>query len=294
MTRAEKRALRYTDYFEHGSLLRLWRAGHPYGFEQTYDVMKRAFGYEAHYVNFGYWPEGTETHEAGREMALMMGRELALPAGGRLVEGGSGLGQAAVDISKAHELSSVLGMNPCVPQVCFANALARTEGLAGVIEHRVCDATEEIFLVEPGSVDGVVAMECIGVFPDPGRFIAGAFQALRPGGRIVFTVITTPRPAGQLQHAVQELFFGTRARAPRWWQDQLEAAGFEQIKQTDITDAVFPSMFATVKENLRGSPELRRQLGPMSMMAVRLLIERSERGLAQGSLGYEMYSAIRP
>ena len=47
---------------------------------------------------------------------------LRLPEGGRLLEGGSGLGQTSVDLCEHYRLSHAVGMNPCTTQVGFANA----------------------------------------------------------------------------------------------------------------------------------------------------------------------------
>jgi SAM-dependent methyltransferase len=286
--------MNYGAYFQPGSLRGLWREGHPYIFEETYHLMQRAFGYRANYVNFGYWDAGVETEEAGRRMAILMGDALGLKAGERLIEGGSGLGQAAVDLCQTYELAEVVGMNPCEPQVRFANDLAHSSGCGEQVNHRICDATKEVFTLEPGSYDHGIAMECIGIFPDPGRFLEGVAQAIRPGGRMVFTVVTCPRSPGWLQQRVSRLFFGTQARPPAYWTDVLTRAGFVNIKRQDITAEVFPPMLSVVRKNLAEEPELLRIAGPFVGGAIRVLISQAERGVAAGTMAYEMFVAERP
>ena len=287
-------APQYNDFFSRGSLRGLWREGHPYAFAETYTLMRHAFGYESHYVNFGYWSEGLQTQEAGRQMTMLMGEALRLPRGGRLLEGGSGLGQTAVDLCETFQLSEVTGMNPCVPQVNFANALAAHRGLGERVRHRICNATEEIFTFEEGAYDGGIAVECIGIFPDPGRYLKGLRRALRPGGRVAFTVVSTPQPAGWLQHRLSRLFFGTEARPPAWWIERLTEAGFVDIQRQDITQEVFPPMIATVRQNLRQNPELINVAGPFVAKAIQLLIRHSERNVSAGTMGYDLYSASAP
>lgn len=284
----------YADHFRLGSLYRLWRTGHPYDFSQTYELMTRAFGYDAHYVNFGYWPEGAKTAEAGREMTWLMGQALGMPENGRLLEGGSGLGQTSVDLVERYRLSHAVGMNPCTTQVGFANALARHRGLGHLIHHRVCDATEEVHGLEAGSYDGAIAVECIGIFPEPRRFLEGVHRALRSGGRVCFTVVTTPRPAGWFQHNIGSLFFGTRARPPRWWTGALEDAGFQDVVETDITQDVFPPMIETVRKNLREEPGLLRRAGPVAGIAIKALIHNADRAVVDGTMAYEMFVAQKP
>lgn len=285
---------RYADHFSEGSLYRLWRKKHPYDFSQTYELMTRAFGYDAHYVNFGYWPEGVTTPEAGRKMTLLMGDALGMPEGGRLLEGGSGLGQTSVDLVEHYSLAHAVGMNPCTTQVGFANALAEHRGLGEVVNHRICDATEEVYTLDAGTYDGAIAVECIGIFPDPKRFLAGAHRALRSGGRVCFTVVTTPKPAGWFQHNIGSLFFGTRARTPQWWIDALEGAGFTKVERHDITQEVFPPMIETVRKNLKEKPELLRMAGPAAGLAIRALIRNADRAVGKGTMGYEMFVAEKP
>lgn len=285
---------RYTDHFRLGSLYRLWRTGHPYDFSQTYELMTRAFGYGAHYVNFGYWPQGVGTPEAGREMTWLMGEALGMPEGGRLLEGGSGLGQTSVDLVERYKLSHSVGMNPCTTQVGFANALAKHRGLGEIINHRICDATEEVYTLDAGTYDGAIAVECIGIFPDPRKFLAGAHRALRSGGRVCFTVVTTPKPAGWFQHNIGSLFFGTRACPPRWWIEALEGAGFVNVREQDITQEVFPPMIEVVRRNLREQPDLRRKAGPAAGLAIKALIDNADRAVQNGTMAYEMFVAEKP
>ncbi len=286
--------LDYHEYFRAGSTWQLWRAGNPYEFVQTYEVMRRAFGYGLQYVNFGYWSEGESTDEAGRKMSLLVGEALGLKSGDRLLEGGSGLGQAAVDLCSHFDLARAEGMNPCEPQVRYANDLAAAYGLGDRIQHRVCDASEAVQDFEPGTFTHGMAMECIGVFPDPDAFLRGMHEQLPSGGRMAFTVVTSPRKAPMLQEWSGKLFFGVGTFPGERWAERLEAAGFVDVRRQDITQEVFTPMLKVVRERIRNEPELLAQIGPLLRLAVLLLLNRAEKGVAKGQMGYELLVGTRP
>ena len=284
----------FREFFRNGTAWEMWRNGNPYEFVQTYEVMKQAFGYERQYVNFGYWPEGPQTVEAGREMSLLVGDVLGLSRGDRLLEGGSGLGQAAVDLCEHYDLDRALGMNPCIPQVEYANQLAHFYGLSGRIQHEVCDASQRVFEIEPGTFTHGMAMECIGVFPDPEAFLRGMYQQLPSGGRMAFTVVTSPGVAPTLQDWSGKLFFGVGTLPGQRWVQRLEAAGFVEVKRRDITAEVLTPMLDVVRQRIESQPEILHRIGPLLRLAVLFIMGASERGLAKGKLGYELVWGTRP
>jgi len=286
--------LDYHDYFKTGSTLQLWRNGNPYEFVQTYEVMRGVFGYGLQYVNFGYWPDGMGTEEAGREMSLLVGEALGLKPGDRLLEAGSGLGQAAVDLCQHFELARVQGMNPCESQVRYANDLAAAYGLADRVGHRVCDASKAVQDIEKGTFSHGMAMECIGVFPDPDAYLRNMHDQLPVGGRMAITVVTSPKPAPRLQDLSGKLFFGVGTITGAQWASRLEAAGFADVRRQDITQQVFTPMLKVVRSRIKENPEILAQVGPLLRWALRLLLNRSERGTERGQMGYELLVGTRP
>ena len=284
----------FNDFFRTGSAWEMWRNENPYEFVQTYEVMKEAFGYDLQYVNFGYWPDGLTTVEAGREMSLLVGNALGLSKGDRLLEGGSGLGQAAIDLCKHFDLDRAVGMNPCVPQVEYANKLAQFYGFGDRIQHEVCDASKRIFEIEPGTFTHGMAMECIGVFPDPDAFLRGMYQQLPSGGRMAFTVVTSPGNASKFQDWSGKLFFGVGTLPGKRWAQRLEEAGFVEVQRQDITEEVLSPMLSVVRERIESQPEILHQIGPMLRLAVLFIMGASERGLAKKRLGYELIWGLRP
>ena len=184
------------DFFIKGSMWKLFRGANPYTFVETYKLLRRVFGYELFYVNYGYWKDGIETPEPGRELTHFIGDALGLKKGDRVLEAGSGLGQASIDSCTRYDLEKVVGLNICNEQADFANALTASQGLEHKIEHRICDACTEIDRFEHGEFDHAFAQECIGHFPDPLHYLTGVRKMLPSGGRMAITTPAIP-PLGR-------------------------------------------------------------------------------------------------
>jgi cyclopropane fatty-acyl-phospholipid synthase-like methyltransferase len=279
---------RYETFFEEGSIWKLLRGEDAYTMVDTYHVLRRVFGYKRHYANYGYWKDGIDTHEPGRELALHMGRALGLKKGQRLLEAGSGLGQAAVDICEHFELAGVTGLNPCTPQVNFANALSEWSGTGERVQHRVADACAEVETFPPGHFDHAMAQECIGHFPDPMRFLRGVHTMLPSGGRFAFTLVTSPKPPSRSVAAAQKLFFGVVPESGDHWAELITKAGFNVVQKDDITDIVFTPLFKYIRRTLKDDPKALQFQGPLGRIGMRALLTRSEAGVRTGTMGYEL------
>ena len=208
--------------------------------------------------------------------------------GQRLLEAGSGLGQAAVDCCEHYDLAHVLGMNMCEPQVRFANALAKHMGLDDRVEHKVCDACEEVNALPAGSYHHAFAQECIGHFPDPLAYLKGVHRVLAPGGRMAITVVTSPKPPGWGLAFVEKLFFGCVPEHASYWSDLFAQAGFQNVQSHDITHMVFAPLFQAVRKRLLESPEAMDFQGPIGRFALRSLLEQTEKGIQNKTMGYQL------
>ena len=280
--------LAYPDYFQPGSLWKLLRGENPYTFVETYELLTRSFGYGLHYVNYGLWVDGLDTVEPGRELTRLLGRKLGLAEGDRVIEAGSGLGQSAVDLCRDFGASKVFGMNICEEQVAFANALADQQGLADRIEHRVADACTTVHEQEARSFDHAVAQECIGHFPDPDAYLTGLSKLLLPGGRMAFTLVTSPKPPPKSVAYVQDLFFGVVPESGPAWEERFARCGFTDVQREDITEQVFVPLFAYVRRALERDSENMSYAGPGGRLALRALLNRSENAVQNGTMAYEV------
>jgi len=276
------------DYFVEGSLWQLVRGANPYTFTDTYKVLRRIFGYELNYVNYGYWSDGVETDEPGRQLTYHLVNALDPKPGHRILEAGSGLGQAAIDCCEHYGLAQVVGLNMCEPQVQFANALAKHAGLADKVQHRVCDACEEVKTFEPGGFDHAFAQECIGHFPDPLAYLKGVRRVLAPGGRMAITIVTSPKPPGWGLSFVEKLFFGCVPENAEYWSDLFKEAGFGNVQSHDITDMVFVPLFQAIQSRLVEDPDSMEFRGPVGRMALRALLNQTQKGIQNQTMGYQL------
>jgi cyclopropane fatty-acyl-phospholipid synthase-like methyltransferase len=279
-------APRFEDFFEEGTVWQLLRGANAYTFTDTYNVLRKLFGYELNYVNYGYWPDGIDTDEPGRLLTYFLADSLGLEKGHRLLEAGSGLGQASVDCTEHYSLSRVLGMNMCEPQVDFANALAAHKGLQETVVHKVCDACAEVDELEEGSFDHAFAQECIGHFPDPLAFLKGVRRVLAPGGRMAITVVTSPNPPGRRLSFVEKLFFGSVPLNEDYWEDLFKQAGYKNVKGQDITHMVFTPMFKRIRARIAADPEAMEFQNLAGRLALKAFLNNAEKGVANSTLGY--------
>ncbi len=116
--------------------------------------------------------------------------ELApLKAGENVVDIGSGAGADAC-IAGLHvgETGSVLGVDMTTPMLEKAKRNAREAGL-GHVRFELGHAEE--LPVEAGSVDCIISNGVINLTPDKRSVFAGIVEALKPGGRLMFSDIVT-------------------------------------------------------------------------------------------------------
>ena len=275
------------EHFLTGSMWHIFRKGNPYEIIDTYETLRNIFGYDLFYVNFGFWTEGLTTEEPGRELTYVIGDALGLSTGQRVFEGGSGLGQAAIDNCLRYDLASVKGYNVCAPQVNFANALAKSYGLQDKIEHKLEDACQAVEQFSFGEIDHAYAQECIGHFPDPLQFLKGVYSALPNGGRMAITFVSSPNPPSKLLAMVQNFYFGCRARSGKEWESIMTDAGFKIVESRDITDMVFVPMFEFIRKRLREKPESFDFSWTMRS-GMKILLSQSEKGVKNNTMGYHL------
>lgn len=278
---------RLEDYFEQGSMWQLLWKEDPYTFVETYRLLRNVFGYDLFYVNYGYWPDGIETEEPGRRLTYMIGDALGLEAGDRVLEAGSGLGQASIDSYNHYDLDGIVGLNVCEPQVKFANALAAAHGLEDHIEHRLGDACVQVNGFEQGEFDHAFAQECIGHFPDPLHYLESVRKMLPSGGRMAITIVSAPKPPPPSLAWVQNLFFGTVPKNGEHWEDLFRRAGFKVVRSDDITDVVFAPMFRAIRHRLEVDPES-LDFPLLTRLGLLLLLNRTENGIRNRTMGYHI------
>lgn len=279
---------RYEDYFQQGSLFRLWRDG-MYVCRETYEILRDVFQYRAHYVNYGYWPDGLDTEEPGRRMAMLVGDALGLKPGDRLIDAGSGLGQASIDLCKAYDLAGVAGVNPCEPQVNFARALVAHHGLEDRIQFHIEDACEFVKGAGKKGFTHAMAIECITHFPDHYGFLETLRRELPSGGAVAFAVVVASTPEKGLKKRLLKLFSGVEQQTTDYWQGLLKRAGYTDIRRVDITEQVIPPAATYARRRLEAEPDLVRRYGFATSIALKRFMSTAELGAREGRLGYELH-----
>lgn len=283
----------YADHFTSGGVFRLWREG-MYGIRETYDILRWLGGYDLHYVNVGYWPEGLATQEPGRRMALLHGEMLGLKAGDRLLDCGSGLGQGAIDHVKAFDLAEVLGINPSGQQVGFARQLVAAHGLSDKISFVQDDACKVVYEVEPGKYQHAMAVECFSYFPDKLAFLNGLKKSLAPGGKFCFADVCSSGHMSKSRRRALGLVSNAESHPVEYFVDLYEKAGFKDIQHRDITNEVIPHAIGHARKRLAEDPSRLRKNGFLVDKVVRSFIDFCDRSFSERESTYDILVGTIP
>lgn len=265
---------------------RLWRAllnRHPYDFIDTYAVLHEYFGYNTFYVNLGCWRHGFATVEPGFQLAMELSAALRLSKGDRVIDVGSGLGQAAVDLCKVYDLDTVFGLNTNSRQVNFANALAQSEGLDQKIRHFVGDASHQLGQFINQQVTSILAMECAGHFRDPDSFLHAANKVLVPGGRIALSQNISTSRLSLKQRGLLYAAFGFVPASLETWVTRLQRAGFNGIRTRDLTDIV---LIPGLTFALNRAKQQTSTVTPIVERYVKAQLSAALRSVSHGALKY--------
>ncbi|GEM_PF-3433840 len=185
-------------------------------------------------MNIGYWASGATT---GREAQIEFVRQLAsrvLPLEGkRVLDVGCGVGGPAALLARDYD-ARVDGFNIVEEHVALGRKLIEAARLDGRVCLRQGNAMK--LEVEEGSYDVVFCLEAAHCFVDKASFLAGAWRALRPGGRLIMAdiVATTRLPFVRWQPALKlDLITATE------WRKLIEAAGLAVEELTAVDAAVY-------------------------------------------------------
>jgi len=274
---------RLSKYFVSASVKRFMQIRHPYDFVETYRILREVFSYQTNYVNFGYWRQGMETIEPGRMLAQELAALLQLRQGDSLIDVGSGLGQAAIDLCKQYTLCHVVGINTNWRQVAFANATARDERLENRVVHVVGDACRDLGEYSGKGYKHIMALECVNHFSNPLRFFESAREVVGPNGRIALCLNIAGEKIKFLQTNLLKLAFGFSPVTIEQWIERMENAGFVNLQVKDITHEVLDSSFEFALARLEGEC----CNIPLSIkLYLRLQLKMALQSVRQGALKY--------
>lgn len=194
-------------------------------------------------MHFGYWDEDTRTHaEALLNLNREVARRMDLPAGSSVLDAGCGIGGSSLWLARHHRMR-VTGITLTPSQLARALRASRESGVEA--SFHLDDFQQTRF--PAGSFDAYWAIESLCHSGDKDQAVREAARLLKPGGRIgIAEYLRRQRPLpmeqeqtllGWLQDwAVPDI--GTEYE----WRTWLEDAGFTDIRVSDITANVLPSL----------------------------------------------------
>lgn len=106
-----------------------------------------------------------------------------VPAGGRVLDVGTGTGDLALEIARLHPDASVVGLDYTGPMIARAPAKARREGLGERITWARADG--QVLPFPDASFDAVTSAFVLRNFADLAQAYAEMARVVRPGGRVV-------------------------------------------------------------------------------------------------------------
>lgn len=242
----------------------------------------------------GYWPDGVQTDEPGRRMALLHGETLDLEPGQRLLDCGSGLGQGTIDLARRFGLAKVFGINPSRQQVAFARRLVDAHGLSDQIDFVEDDACQVVPKLPEGSYDHAMAVECFSYFPDKLEFLKGLMRTLRSGGKFVFADACSATYLSKRRRRALGFVSNATSHPVSYFVDLFERAGFVDIRHTDITERVVAPSIAHARARLADEPERLRKHGWLMSRVLHALVDHSERTVSRRESTYDLLVATVP
>ena len=110
-------------------------------------------------------------------------RAARVPAGGRVLDVGTGTGDLALEIARSHPDASVVGLDYTGPMIARAPAKARREGLAERVSWTRADG--HVLPFPDDCFDAVISAFVLRNFADLARAYAEMARVTRPGGRVI-------------------------------------------------------------------------------------------------------------
>jgi tocopherol O-methyltransferase len=190
------------------------------------------------HIHHGFWRNGESRHAAQIQLIAQLADAARVPRGAHVLDIGCGLGGSALWLARELECS-VLGITLSPVQAKIATARARAKGLAHRVRFEVSDANQ--LDARPERFDVAWTVECSEHLFDKARFCADCARLLRPGGRFALAAWLAQPDSRDAKERIREVCRGMLCPSLGTLDDYIawmRAAGFEQIRATDITRSV--------------------------------------------------------
>ncbi|HSZ39111.1 MAG TPA: class I SAM-dependent methyltransferase [Trebonia sp.] len=244
------------------------------------------------WLNLGLW-RGRGSEDEAEDACRQLVRTLAapLPAGGVILDVGSGLGTQDRLIAEAARPRRLIAVNITEWQLAAGRDRLRAAGAAPVAG----DAVRLPFA--DGTVDGIISVEAAFHFRSRQAFFAECYRVLRPGGALSMSDISIRRwpvgPAETFCGLTQLRVFGLQpamAMTTNQIASAAAAAGLSDVRTTECGDRVIaPALRLTARRlaSADGIPPGQQALARLLLWQVSLLWQRRV-------IDYVLLHAVRP
>lgn len=241
--------------------------------------------------NLGDWSGASEYPAAARALAVRLGKAACLGPGHHVLDAGTGAGDQLRVWVERFGVARVTAVERDRDLATAARSLAERGGWGSGVEVVVGDAVRAP--VDAASFDRVVSLDAAYFFRNRSDFLARAYHALQPGGRLALAdLVLGAGVGGAVARALAPAFRVPRANL--WtragWVASLESLGFRDVEVSDCTDAVLGG-FARWSRNGGAGRGLRSGRGAR---AVRWVGQAGRVLADSGALGYALVTARKP
>ncbi len=206
------------------------------------------------HVHFGYWSDpalAQNTNDDYAQAAEQLTQELIgisrVSPGDRVLDVGCGFGGTLASVNERYQNMRLVGLNlemrqleraPHVIGPTHSNSLALCQGDACALPFG------------SGTLDRVLAVECIFHFPSRERFLREAFRVLRPGGIIALSDFVPFQPFRPLARAATESSALSRFQyfgrcnlnwTKRDYRQLVREIGYQPLTERNVTRNILPT-----------------------------------------------------
>jgi len=220
----------------------------------------------------------------GRELALRLFEEGGLQKGGRILDVGSGVGGCAFLLAEEFE-AEVVGIDLCLGLVNEANRRCSERGLTDKVRFLDMDSLDIDF---NGEFDAIVSRDVFLHIDDKPQLFNLLFQALKPGGRLMFTDYCCGSRPWPLTFRVYMETRRYTLHTISEYRQFLEEANFQSISAQDLT----PLFSDTLRREL-ASMDSAEGLSWTSKLAMPLAWKAKLRHCRLGAHKWGLFQAVK-
>ena len=238
---------------------------------------------------------GDSLHPGGLALTDRLATLIALQAGQRLLDVGSGRGVSAIHLARQVGCE-VVGVDYSAKSVASADRAASEAGVSARVRFLVGDA--EHLPVGDHEFDAAIAECALCSFPDKNTAAAEFARVLRPAGRLGLSDLVRGRPLPpELEGLAAWVACIADARPVYEYVGLLERAGL-RVERIEHHDDAFVDLVQTVRTRLliaqMAGEVTSLSLPSLDWAQIRLMLRSAAAAIADGSLGYAVITAIGP